>query len=263
MPILPDPDSPGAAQMIKPTILLLGDTGEADELAEALRSQGDCRLMRPGAIIPAAVAQLGSIDGFTALLREMDIRLVINAASPYDTAQCDRALAATTAADRPLLRLSRPAWHRDPLDSWIDVASAGAAADICRWYGKRIMITLGESDLTPFAGNDRCHFIVRLPAAPAIPLDLAHYDLIIGTGPFAWLDERRLMMEQQIDLLVSRNVGGLDSYAKIDVARDLAIPVVMISRPSQPLQSSADSVAQALIWIDAWRQAERGHAAES
>jgi precorrin-6A/cobalt-precorrin-6A reductase len=205
---------------------------------------------------------MASIDAFTSFLQGSSIGLIVNAANPYDAAVSERISAAAMAAGRQHLRLMRPAWQRDQLDSWIDVASVAAAADICRWYGKRILITLGESDLAPFAGNDRCHFIVRLPAAPETPLKLAHHDLIIGRGPFAWIDERRLMMEQQIDLLVSRNIGGLDSYAKIDVARDLAIPVVMISRPAQPvgptpsLQPSPETVAQALDWIEAWRRGE-------
>jgi precorrin-6A/cobalt-precorrin-6A reductase len=247
MPISPNPE---------PVILLLGDTNEAEELTAILQARPDCRLLRVGDLAPVAVDQLTTVDGFAHLLQTQAIRLVINAANPYEAALSECAMAAAIAADRPILRVMRPAWQRDPLDSWIDVGAVSSAADICRWYGKRIMITLGESDLTPFAGNDRCHFIVRLPTMPATPPDLKHYDLIIGQGPFAWVDERRLMMEQQIDLLVSRNIGGLDSYAKIDVARDLAIPVVMISRPAQPLRASADSVAQALIWIDAWRQTE-------
>ena len=256
MPISQNPDDKSA-----PAILLLGDTREAEELNEILQKRPDCTMMRAKDLASTAVGPgffdpLATVEGFDHVLRTRSIRLVINAANPYDAALSDRAMAAATAADRPILRVMRPAWQRDLLDSWIDVGSVSAAADICRWYGKRIMITLGESDLTPFAGNERGHFIVRLPTVPATPLQLNHYDLIIGQGPFAWVDERRLMMEQQIDLLVSRNIGGLDSYAKIDVARDLAIPVVMISRPPQPLRASADNVAQAMIWIDAWRQTE-------
>jgi precorrin-6A/cobalt-precorrin-6A reductase len=261
MPISLTPDIPTADTVAD--ILLLGDTLEADALAEALQDWANCRVRRPSDMTSAVIEQMASVDGFAAFLRTSTIRLIVNAANPYEAELSDRALTAAAAAELPILRLIRPAWHRDQLDSWIDVASVAAAADICRWYGKRAMITLGEADLAPFAGNERCHFIVRLPVAPAAPLNIRHHDLIIDRGPFAWLDERRLMMEQQIDLLVSRNIGGHDSYAKIDVARDLAVPVVMISRPVQPLQPSAETVAQALIWIEAWQQSENHTAIDS
>lgn len=236
-------------------ILLLGDTSEAEELAAALHDCGDCRLRRP-AELGLTAADLVDAARLQAVLRAHSIRLVINAAGPYEAALSDCALTAAVAAGGQVLRVIRPAWHRDLMDSWIEVASTAAAADICRWYGKRILVTLAEADLAAFAGNDRCHFIVRLPEPPARPPDLAHYDLIIGRGPFPWLDERRLMMEQQIDLIVCRNSGGLASYAKIDVARDLAIPVVMISRPALPMQPQAETIGQALTWIDAWRQTQ-------
>lgn len=252
MPISSTPRTPG------PRILLLGDTLEAAALTGVLRGRSDYGLLTTSDLDAGQAAALASVTGLAEILRHNDIRLIVNAANPYDSDLSDRALAASVTVNLPILRLMRPAWKRDPLDSWIDVASVSAAADICRWYGKRIMVTLGESDLSPFAGNDRCHFIIRLPAKPATPLDLARHDLIIGRGPFAWLEERRLMMEQQIDLLVSRNIGGLDSYAKIDVARDLAIPVVMISRPVATLQASVENIDQAQTWLDAWRQAEAG-----
>ena len=256
MPISAHPDQAGTdkAPASRLGILLLGETIEADDLAEALKDRAGCHLLRDRDATVAA--DLATTEVFADTLRTRAIRLVIDATNPYDLAMSDRALTAAVAADRPILRLMRPAWQRDPLDAWIDVTSVAAAADICRWYGKRILLTLGESDLSPFGGNDRCHFIVRLPAKPASPLDLRHHDLIIGQGPFAWIDERRLMMEEKVDLLVSRNIGGLDSYAKVDVARDLAIPVVMISRPVPPFQPSVETVAQALTWIDAWQQSE-------
>jgi precorrin-6A/cobalt-precorrin-6A reductase len=235
-----------------PEILLLGDTSEAEDLARLL-AHNDCAVQRPSAF-GLTSNDLSDIKQFETLLSDRAIRLVVNAAGPYEEELSNSALAAARAAEAQVLRVMRPAWKRDPLDSWIDVPSVAAAADICRWHGKRILVTLSEADLTAFAGNNRCHFIIRLPNQPTQPLPLANCDLIVGRGPFPWLDERRLMMEQQIDLIVSRNNGGLDAYAKIDVARDLAIPVVMISRPPSPVQPQVETVAQALTWIEAWRR---------
>ncbi|HVI92130.1 MAG TPA: precorrin-6A/cobalt-precorrin-6A reductase [Dongiaceae bacterium] len=250
------PVSPNLEVLSGLEILLLGETGEAAELAAALQAAGGCKICRPHDL---QIAPEDLTDGarLTARLSDRPVKLVVNAADPYDIGLSDCALAAANAADIQLLRVLRPAWKRDLLDSWIDVSSVSAAADICRWYGKRVLITLAEADLGAFAGNDRCHFVIRLPQRPAQPLALGHHDLIIGHDPFPWLEERRLMMEQQIDLIVCRNSGGLDAYAKVDVARDLAIPVVMISRPPSPAQPQVETVGQAVTWIDAWRQTQR------
>lgn len=236
-------------------ILLLGETGEAAELAVALQSVDGYKLSRPRDLDIAA-EELADTAGLTVRLSNRPIELVVNATDPYDAGLSDSVLAAANAADIPLLRVLRPAWKRDSLDSWIDVASVSAAADISRWHGKRVLITLAEADLAAFAGNDRCHFVARLPTQPRQPLPLAHHDLIIGRDPFPWLDERRLMMEQQIDLIICRNSGGLDAYAKIDVARDLAIPVVMIGRPPAATQPQVETIGQALTWIEAWRRTQ-------
>lgn len=252
MPASPDLESSSALETSSGAeILLLGETGEAAELAAALQAVDGCKLCRPHDLDIAA-PDLTNAARLAERLSNRPIKLLVNAADPYDAGLNDCVLTAANAADIQFLRVLRPAWKRDPLDSWIDVASVGAAADICRWHGKRVLVALAETDLAAFAGNDRCHFIVRLPQPSKQSLALTHHDVIIGRDPFPWLDERRLMMEQQIDLIVCRNSGGLDAYAKIDVARDLAIPVVMIGRPPSPTQPQVDTIGQALTWIDAW-----------
>jgi precorrin-6A/cobalt-precorrin-6A reductase len=256
MPVSQDPEVLSGLQVSpRLDILLLGETGEAAELAAALHAVDGYRLSRPRDLDIAA-QDLVNAANLTERLSKLPVKLVVNAADPYEASFNDCALTAANAADIQFLRVLRPAWRRDPLDSWIDVTSAGAAADICRWHGKRVLVTLAEADLAAFAGNDRCHFIIRLPQQPVRPLAIDCHDLIIGRDPFPWLDERRLMMEQQVDLVVCRNSGGLDAYAKIDVARDLAIPVVMIGRPPSPAQPQVDTIGQALTWIDAWSKTQ-------
>lgn len=253
-----------------PKILLLGGTGEANQLAAKLRELTSLpvvtslagRTRKP--VLPEGETRIGGFGGIAGLvgyLRSHDIRLIINATHPYAAQMSENARMAAKATDIPLLRLLRPAWRRDPLDIWIEVESVSAAADICRWHGQRILLSLGSSDLAPFAQNSRSHFIVRMVDPPKEKLPLERYELILGRGPFSWIDERRLMMEREIDLVVSKNSGGLATYAKIDVARDLAVPVVMIDRPAiakQPGCPVAETVDQALAWVTAWASSEPG-----
>ena len=92
---------------------------------------------------------------------------------------------------------------------------------------------------------------MRLVDAPET-LPLAHYDLVTGRGPFSAEGERALIAGHGIDLIVTKNSGGEATYAKIEVARELGIPVVMIRRPETALNPGGDQVASveaAVDWI--------------
>src|SRR5690606_42132951 len=43
--------------------------------------------------------------------------------------------------------------------------------------------------------------------------------------------EKQFLIDRKIGVIVSRNSGGTISYAKIEAARTLGLPVMMISRP--------------------------------
>jgi len=59
------------------------------------------------------------------------------------------------------------------------------------------------------------------------------------------------MREHRIDVLVTKNSGGGQTDAKLDAARALSVPVLMISRPPLPSgTTTVDDVAGAVEWID-------------
>ena len=53
-----------------------------------------------------------------------------------------------------------------------------------------------------------------------------------GIGPFALQDERRLLLDHGIDLIVCKNSGGEATWAKLQAARELGIAVLMLARPA-------------------------------
>ena len=60
------------------------------------------------------------------------------------------------------------------------------------------------------------------------------------------------MRENRIDALVTKNSGGDMTRPKIDAADALAIPVVMVSRPSLPEGvATVPTVAEAEQWVRA------------
>ena len=46
-----------------------------------------------------------------------------------------------------------------------------------------------------------------------------------------------------------KNAGGAATYAKIEAARALGLPVIMIARPHKPAGHIVDSPEKALAWL--------------
>lgn len=242
-------------------LLILGGTGEALALARAIAAaMPDLAVTTSLAgrtrdpVLPPGEVRVGGFGGVEGLVRSLDqneVALLINATHPFAAEMSAHALEAHRMTGVPLLRLLRPGWTKRPGDSWIPAPDVKAAAEICRWLGKRIFLSLGAKDLGAFAGLANPHFLVRLVDAPET-LPLAHYDLIAARGPFTVADERALIEQRGIDLIVTKNSGGGATYAKIEVARELGIPVVMIRRPEialNPQSDTVESVEAALDWI--------------
>jgi len=245
---------------MRPRLLILGGTGEALALARAVDATmpelamttslaGRTRdpVLPPGAV---RTGGFGGVEGLVRYIEENEITLLINATHPFAAEMSAHAIEALRETELPLLRLLRPAWMKQPKDSWIPVADVTGAAEICCWLGKRIFLSLGAKDLAAFAGITHPHFLVRLVDRPET-MPLARYDLVTARGPFTLADERALIEQHGIDLIVTKNSGGAATYAKIEVARELGIPVVMIRRPEIALDEgdTVESVEAALDWI--------------
>ena len=71
----------------------------------------------------------------------------------------------------------------------------------------------------------------------------------MARGPFDLAGDRAMLMEHRIDIVVARNAGGDAAYAKIEAARELGLPVVMVRRPFIPAREKVESVADVLRWL--------------
>jgi precorrin-6A/cobalt-precorrin-6A reductase len=244
-------------------VLILGGTGEALRLARRLAEMAEISVItslagrtRDPALPPGEVrvGGFGGFEGLLAYMKENAIALLINATHPFAATISANALAAHQQSGVPLLRLLRPAWRKEPDDTWIMAPSVKGAAAICRWLGKRVLLSVGSQEVAAFADLPRAHFFVRMVDPPETSLPLLSAEAIVAKGPFALINERRLLLERKIDLIVTKNSGGDATFAKIAAARELSIPVVMIDRPEialQPGSETVDSVEAAFDWIGA------------
>jgi precorrin-6A/cobalt-precorrin-6A reductase len=242
-------------------LLILGGTAEARVLAERATALFGDGLRVTTSLAgrtrhPAALAGevrsggFGGSEGLGAYLRAASVDLMVDATHPFATRISAAAATACRAHGVPLLALARPPWIPQPGDRWIDVASAADAAAILPSLGCRAFLTIGHSELHAFSGITNVHFVVRLVDPPPSPPPLVSYELILARGPFASEAERLIMAHHAIDVLVAKASGGVSTAAKLDAARALGVPVMMLRRPEPEHAEHVERVEDTLAWIE-------------
>jgi precorrin-6A/cobalt-precorrin-6A reductase len=239
-------------------VLILGGTMEASALARGIA--GDTRLAPILSLagrtsnpqpqpIPTRTGGFGGIEGLARFLRSDRIDAVVDATHPYADQMSANAVAACRETGVPLASLVRPEWQRHADDHWQTVADTEAAAKALGAEPRRVFLSLGRQDLHVFASAPQHHYLARLieqPEQTALPPDLR---LLQARGPFDPADEERLLRDERIEVMVSKNAGGTATYAKIDAARTLGLPVVMIARPHKPAGVATADVDACVGWL--------------
>jgi precorrin-6A/cobalt-precorrin-6A reductase len=257
---------PGSTEM---RVLILGGTHEAFHLAERLADVAGIEIISSLAgrtrdpRVPRGQVRMGGFGGAEGLaryLREERITHLVNATHPFAERISANAIAAAGTAGIPLLRLLRTAWTPCLGDRWIAAGHASEAAELCRREGGRIFLTVGSGEIETFAGIHNAHFLVRMIDVPDM-LPLSDYRVIAARGPFSLQDELRLIAEHHIGLLVAKNSGGEATYAKIEAARRMDLPVIMIERPPialDPRSPALPTVDEVVSWLQAQAASTRG-----
>jgi precorrin-6A/cobalt-precorrin-6A reductase len=240
-------------------VLILGGTTEARQLAERLarRAGLDVTLSLAGRTaspvahpVPVRVGGFGGAEGLADHLATQSVDALIDATHPYANIISENAAAAARKTAVPFVMLRRPAWGAVAGDRWIEVADARAAVDAIGPQGRDVFVTTGRNELAPFTSAPQHGYLIRSvdPVDPPLPLPRVTY--ITARGPFSEADDRALMTQHKIEVVISKNSGGSAAYGKIAAARALGIEVIMLRRPPVPNVPSVDSVEDALAWLD-------------
>jgi precorrin-6A/cobalt-precorrin-6A reductase len=238
------------------TVLVLGGTSEARALAGELALRPELRVISSLAgrvsnpALPLGEVRMGGFggaDGLAAYAVAEGLEAVVDATHPFAETISAHAVDACARAGLPLLRLARPAWSSREGDDWHDAGSLGEAAAMLPEFGTRVFLTTGRQGLAVFAEVD-LWFLIRCVDPPDPPLP-ARSDVLLARGPYERDAERALMRGHGIDVLVTKNSGGPLTEGKLDAARDLGIPVVMVSRPAAAAAESVTTVSDAVRWV--------------
>ena len=235
-------------------LLLLGGTSEASELARVLSAHPDIeatlslagRTARPAASpLPTRIGGFGGIEGLARYLRESATRAVIDATHPFAAQMSANAVAACAQAGVALAVLTRPPWRLEA--GWREVGDAGEAAEALGATPRRVLLTVGRLSAGAFRAAPQHHYVLRSIDAPDDPPP--NTELVLARPPFTLADERELMASRRIEIVVSKNAGGEATRAKLDAARELQLPVLMIRRPPASGATTFHDVDAVLRWL--------------
>lgn len=243
-------------------VLLLGGTTEASLLARAIAAAGVAaifsyagRTADPVAQpLPTRIGGFGGVAGLRDYLQGHAITHVVDATHPFAAQMSRNAMAACAALQTPLIAFERPEWRATAQDDWTTAADIAAAVAALPNNPARVFLAIGKQTLAAFAAKPQHHYLLRLVDAPQDPAPLPDCTLILARGPFSTADDTALLLHHSITHIVAKNSGGSGARAKLDAARALRIPVILIDRPARAdpamgVRAVAHEVAQVMHWL--------------
>ncbi len=222
-------------------VLILGGTREAAELAADLHGSGNWHVTTSLAgrtkspVTPAGETRIGGFGGAQGLaefIKQNGFDKVIDATHPFAKTISANAVVACQLAGIPLETYQRAPWKMQVRDHWTVVGSLKEAAALLP-SGSRVFLALGRQYLDEFRNRTDCHFVIRMVDKPEEDIGFASHELVLGKPSQNSAAEQTLFEEFKITHLVCRNSGGKSGYAKIEAARKLALPVLILKNPTE------------------------------
>lgn len=229
-------------------ILLLGGTSESALLASHLADQGYPVLVSTASDIPINLGNHPLIhrrdgdlneEGLIQLIRSEGIQAVVDATHPY--AEKISALAQKTTQD---LTLPYLLWDRPsvvPRDKgFLFAKDHNEGARLAFSIPKPVLLTTGSRHLDPYVDWSRqtgTPLWVRVLSHPSSleacrRAGLEENRLVFGRGPFSVEDNKRVIKEKAIGVLVTKDSGLPGGVLdKLEAARQEHCQVVVIERP--------------------------------
>lgn len=233
-------------------VLLLAGTGEARAIARALKDDGRFEVIASYAGATSTPADLGvetrrggfgGAAGLEGFIEDRSIDLLVDATHPFAARM--KSNAAAQKIER--LHVIRRPWNRHLHDRWIsctdlDTAARRLPADA------RAFLALGHRHLAAFQDHKASVWVRSIEPQPDHEGGRGDNFHWITGSPGSSDEETALFQACRFTHLVCRNSGGDSGYGKIEAARRLNLPVLMIERPPPPAGSIVATPAQAIDW---------------
>ncbi|WP_299552751.1 precorrin-6A/cobalt-precorrin-6A reductase [uncultured Tateyamaria sp.] len=222
-------------------VLVLGGSAMTEPAVRALQAAGhDVQVYWSRASV---VADLPRAATLRAGVRSADV--VVDATHPFD--EILPAMISRFSPALPRVRVGRAAWTPGIEDHWQEVDDLAQAVATLP-SGARVFAASGRDSAETLVHHDGPVFLRQLHRHDDPAPDGCAY--VFGNGPFDAAGETALFKELEIDVLLARNTGGSSGFPKIEAARTLGLPVILIAQPdtgNAPLVSDTDAL---LAWMD-------------
>jgi len=239
-------------------VLLLAGTAEARALAARLARHrriavlaslaGETRAPLPLGV-PTRVGGFGGAAGQAAFIQHGRFDAVVDATHPFARTMPRRSEALCARLGLPYLRLLRPGWRAGPGDRWHLV---GAERDVAEAAppGARLFLATGRKSLALMGNLAGRAVVCRVVDPPSAPFPWSEGAWRSARPPFTLEAEIAALRETKADFLVAKDAGGAAGRRKLEAARALDLPVILIRRPAPPGGARAASVPAALSWLE-------------
>jgi len=217
-------------------LLVLAGTGEARQLLAQLATNPNIRITaslagatdRPAAFgVETRVGGFGGVEGLAKWCDMHAVDAIIDLTHPY-AAQMSRHAAALS-ADLQVIAYARPAWQPANNDRWAEFENWEAMAAALPAQA-RPFLAGGSRAVTAFVSRPDLWLLARgLRFDDGFKKD--NLKLINDFPKKQVEDEKALLTEYDISHICAKNAGGKWSFAKIEAARQLGLPVWFLARP--------------------------------
>lgn len=198
--------------------------------------------------LPTRIGGFGGPVGLADFIRSERITHVVDATHPFAAEMSRNAVTACAVTGTPLIALERAPWDGTEGDHWTEVADIASAVAALPETPARVFLAIGRQHIAPFGTRPQHAYTLRFVDPPDGALPFAA-DVLVSRGPFTLDGELEMMRSRGIEWIVARNSGGSGARAKIDAARELGIPVIMLTRPALPDRPRVERVADVMRWL--------------
>lgn len=199
--------------------------------------------------LPTRVGGFGGADGLATWLKAEGITHIVDATHPFAAKMSRNAIAAAAATGLPLCGYERVPWEAGEGDDWTHVADIAEAVAALPKEPCRIFLAIGRQTLSAFAVKPQHKYLLRLVDPPKGRPPLPDAEIVVARGPFTEAGDLKLLTLRRVNLIVTKNSGGDGARAKLDAARALRIPVIMIDRPVLPPRRIARNLADVMAFL--------------
>ena len=195
------------------------------------------------------IGGFGGIIKMSQWLKDNKISHVVDASHPFAKQISYNTFNACTFNKIPIVRYSRKPWAQTKKDNWQNTDTFEEANSLLNSNRKRIFLAIGRLKLEIFSSFNQHFYLLRMVEKFKVNPNFTDYHCLVSRGPFNIDDDISLIKKFKIDLIISKNAGGSGAFSKIQAARILKIPVIMIKRPELPNVQEYYNLEEIIKWL--------------